>query len=309
MPRNRGELALVEYFRQVAGGDSPRVPIGIGDDMAGVRAAGDLILITCDMLLDGTHFDSARHSMQQIGRKALACSLSDCAAMACQPLAATVSAGLNESMTEDDARELFAGLKTMGDEFDCPIVGGDTTSWPHPLVIDVSMLAAPATPRGPVRRDGARVGDDLYVTGTLGGSLQGKHLTFTPRVREAITLAAALQDKLHAMMDLSDGLSLDLHRLCQAGRVGATLEEERLETVISEAARSAAAADGRSPLEHALHDGEDFELLFVVEAGATPPDPEVACTRLGQIVSGGLTLRSADGRTSLIKPHGYEHFR
>ena len=302
-------MALVEYFRQVAGGDSPRVPIGIGDDMAGVRTAGDLILITCDMLLDGTHFDSTRHSMQQIGRKALACSLSDCAAMACKPLAATVSAGLNESMTEGQARELFAGLKAMGDEFDCAIVGGDTTSWPHPLVIDVSMLAAPATTRGPVRRDGARLGDDIYVTATLGGSLQGKHLTFTPRVREAITLAEALQDKLHAMMDLSDGLSLDLHRLCQAGRVGAVLDQQSLETVISEAAKSAAAADGQSPLDHALHDGEDFELLLVVEAGAAPPDLGVACTRVGRIVSGGLTLQSADGRTSALKPGGYEHFR
>ena len=163
MQGNRGELALVEYFRRASGGDSARVPIGIGDDMAGVRVAGDLVLLTCDMLLDGTHFDSARHSMEQIGRKALACSLSDCAAMACTPLAATVSAGLNENMTEDDVRQLFVGLKTIGEEFDCPIVGGDTTSWPHPLALDVSMLAAPATPRGPVRRDGARVDDDVYA--------------------------------------------------------------------------------------------------------------------------------------------------
>ena len=111
------------------------------------------------------------------------------------------------------------------------------------------------------------------------------------------------------MMDLSDGLSLDLYRLCQASRVGAALEEDRLETVTSPAARSAAGADGKSPLDHALHDGEDFELLLVVEAGATLPDPGVTCTRIGRIISDGLTLRSADGVSREIQPRGYEHFR
>jgi thiamine-monophosphate kinase len=306
--RNR-ELQLVEYFRQMVGREPQRVPIGIGDDMAAVRSEGDLVLVTCDMLLDGTHFDTARHSMRQIGRKAMACSLSDCAAMACRPVAATVAVALNHDAADEDARQLFAGLKSMAEEFDCAIVGGDTTAWPHPLVIDVSMLAEPATPRSPVRRNGARLDDEVYVTGELGGSLSGKHLRFVPRVREAVALAETLGDRLHAMMDLSDGLSLDLHRMCRASRAGATLDEDRLTAVISEAARSAAEGDDLSPLEHALHDGEDFELLFVVESGAVPPELGVRCTRIGLVTSGGLTIRSSDGRTSVLEPRGYEHLR
>jgi thiamine-monophosphate kinase len=199
-------------------------------------------------------------------------------------------------------------MKQIADEFDCPIVGGDTDSWPHPLAIDVSMLALPATARGPVLRSGAKLDDALYVTGSLGGSLRGRHLAFTPRIREATALADALGDGLHAMMDLSDGLALDLYRLCKESRVGALLEQNRLETIISPEARDAATADGRGPLEHALHDGEDFELLVVVESDARLPELGIPCTRVGRIVPDGLTLRTTDGRTTAVEPRGFEHF-
>ena len=309
MSSGKGELALVEFFRRSAGRDPHRVPIGIGDDMACLRVQADSILITTDMLLDGVHFDSKQHTCEQIGRKAIACSLSDCAAMACKPAGAAVSVALSASMGQPDAERLFTGMKAVADEFDCPIVGGDTTSWTHPLAIDVSMLAEPATPRSPVRRAGARAGDDVYVTGLLGGSLAGRHLSFTPRVREATVLARDLRDKLHAMMDLSDGLSLDLLRLCQAGGVGAELDQALLESAISDAARGAARDDGKTPLEHALHDGEDFELLFVVEAGTSVPDLGVPHTRAGRITRDALTIRSGTGAVSPLRPGGYEHFK
>jgi thiamine-monophosphate kinase len=309
MSEVRGELALVEHFRREAGRDPARVPIGIGDDMAGVRLDGGLILLTCDMLLDGTHFDTGTQPLPQIGRKVLACSLSDCAAMAARPVAAVVSVGLNEQMSQRDAEELFAGMKQIADEFGCPIVGGDTNSWPHPLAIDVSIVALPATARGPVLRNGAKADDAVYVTGSLGGSLRRRHLSFTPRIREATLLAGALGEGLHAMMDLSDGLALDLYRLCKESRVGALLEEDRLEAVISADARDVAAADGRSPLEHALHDGEDFELLVVVEPSVSLPDLGILCTRVGCIVPDGLTLRTTDGREMPLEPRGFEHFK
>jgi thiamine-monophosphate kinase len=309
MSEQRGELQLIEYLRRCAGADPGRVPIGIGDDMAAVRVGGDLVCITSDMLLDGVHFETSKHSWEQIGRKALACSLSDCAAMACRPVAATVSVALCASMSMADAEALFRAITRTGADFGCAIAGGDTTSWDQPLAIDVTMLGAPATPRGPVTRDGARIGDRIYVTGKLGGSIAGHHLSFMPRIEEGVRLASALGDDLHAMMDISDGLALDLYRVCQASGVGAELDAAAVESVVSDAARQLSAAGGPSALEHTLHDGEDFELLFVVTPSAAPPDVGVACTPVGQIVERGLSLQRSDHARRPLEPRGYEHFR
>ncbi len=309
MTENHGEMALVEFFRRAGRRDAGRVPIGIGDDMACLRTEGNLVLITADMLLEGVHFDRGAHSPEEIGRKAMACSLSDCAAMACRPMAATVSLGLNEGMTQGEVEGLFEGMEKLAREFDCPIVGGDTNSWAGGLVVDVAMLAQPATRRGPVRRDGARPGDALYVTGVLGGSPGGHHLTFGPRVGEAIRLAETLHEKLHAMMDLSDGLSLDLWRLCRASGAGAVLEADALEGVARDSATSAAKTGGSDAIEHALNDGEDFELLLAVDADAAMPDIGVRITRIGSMVESGMTIRFADGRTEPLEPRGYEHFK
>ncbi len=310
MSEPRGELALVERFRRAAARDAQRVPLGIGDDMAVVRVGGGSVLLTADMLLDGVHFDSRVHSPEQMGRKAIACSLSDCAAMAAQPVAATVSLGLPESMSPAAVERMFAAMVSTGADFGCGIAGGDTTSWAHPLVIDVAMLAETGTARGPVRRDGARAGDAIYVTGALGGSLAGRHLDFAPRVREALRLAEALGEQLHAMMDLSDGLSLDLHRLCTASGVGAELEAAGVDGATSAAAREAAQRDRQSAREHALSDGEDYELLIVAAPEASLPELGVAVTRVGTIVAGaGMRLREAGGGTSVLEPRGYEHFR
>src|SRR5262249_30794119 len=139
--------------------------------------------------------------------------------------------------------------------FQVAIVGGDTNSWDGKLVISVTLLGE-STGRGPVTRSGARPGDWLLVTGALGGSILGKHLDFTPRVHEAIALNATAD--LHAMIDISDGLAADVNHLCEESRCGAVLWGDRIP--ISDAGKRM--ADGRSPLEHALGDGEDFELAF-----------------------------------------------
>src|SRR5262249_21538661 len=152
---------------------------------------------------------------------------------------------------------LYRGLRHVADAFDTVIVGGDTNSWGGPLVISVTLLGE-ATERGPVRRAGAKPGDWLLVTGPLGGSILGKHLDFTPRVREALQLHQFAD--LHAMIDISDGLAADVDHLCSESRCGAVLRAEAIP--ISEAARSI--HDGRSPLDHALSDGEDFELVFAL---------------------------------------------
>jgi thiamine-monophosphate kinase len=307
---SKGENALVEWLRSRFGSSAAGVPVGIGDDMAIVDIEDNLVAMTADMLMDGVHFDTAQHGYDVIGRKAIACSLSDCAGMACQPRAATVSMALPETMTMDDVKKLFEGMAGIADEFGCAIVGGDTNSWHGSLVIDVAMVAEPMAVRGPVRRGDAQVGDVIYVSGLLGGSLAGKHLTFTPRMELAGQLVH--QSGLHAMMDISDGLSTDLHRVCMASGCRAELELGLLQAIVSDAARQCAQADELPPLEHALHDGEDFELLVVgtdalrdERLGLLPVGRMVA-SRLGEPT---LSIVQPDGRREALEPRGYEHFK
>lgn len=306
----KGEDVLVQWLRQRLAADAQRVPIGVGDDAAAVRFDRTLVVITADMVLDGVHFDARQHRFERIGRKAIACSLSDCAAMACEPRASTVSVALAKTMSLDDVKQLYEGMACIADEFGCAVVGGDVTSWPGKLAIDVAMLAEPMAPRGPVRRSDAKIGDGIYVSGPLGGSLAGKHLTFTPRLQLARRLAA--EPDLHAMMDISDGLALDLHRLCSASGCDAELFARQLEPVVSDAARSLSERDGRPPLEHALSDGEDFELLVV--GGEHLHHGRFGLTPVGRIVprsapdSSAIVMCHPSGQREPINPCGYEHF-
>jgi len=193
----------------------------------------------------------------------------------------------------------------LAEEYEAAIVGGDTTRWNHPLAIDVGMLAASLEGFDPVTRAGARPGDRLYVTGKLGGSLLGRHLAFTPRLHEAEALARELDHRLHAMIDISDGLALDLWRLCGASDVGALLDEGLLSEAISEDAKRAESADGRPAVEHALSDGEDFELLVAAAADAKI----TACPVLpiGVVTQDGLKIRGVDGASHDLEPRGWVH--
>jgi thiamine-monophosphate kinase len=203
------------------------------------------------------------------------------------------------------AEELYLGLREMADAFDTAVVGGDTNSWDGPLVINVTLLGE-ATARGAVRRGGARVGDRLLVTGPLGGTILGKHLDFTPRVREALRLHEAAP--LHAMIDVSDGLAADVAHLCEESGCGAVLRAEAVP--VADAARRM--GDGRSPLDHALGDGEDFELVFAVSPAdahtliETQPVLGVTLVEIGECVEQGLWLEE-QGRRRPLPPRGYVH--
>src|SRR5262249_31388106 len=149
---------------------------------------------------------------RRVGRKAMAANLSDIAAMAGRPVAAFAAVALPRTGSSQLAEDLYQGLREVADAFETPIAGGDTNSWKGPLVISVTVLGE-AVGRGPVLRSGAKPGDWLLVTGPLGGSLRGKHLNFTPRVREALQLHSLVE--LHAMIDISDGLAADVGHICE----------------------------------------------------------------------------------------------
>jgi thiamine-monophosphate kinase len=299
------EFAFIDWLRRRTGAD-PRVPLGPGDDTAAVRFAGDSpVLITTDMLLEGSCFRLTEAGPRRVGRKAMAVNLSDIAAMAGLPVASVVSLGLPRQGGLALAEDLYAGMREVADAFGVAIVGGDTNSWDGPLVISVTLLGEP-TGRGPVTRAGARPGDWLVVTGPLGGSILGKHLDFIPRVREAAALHAMTD--LHAMIDISDGLAADVAHLCAESCCGAVLWAERIP--ISDDARRL--TDGRAPLEHALGDGEDFELVFATTAteaqrlAAMQPVTGVTLTSIGECVAEGLWLE-ANGQRRPLPPLGYVH--
>lgn len=288
----------------------PAVQVGIGDDAAVLRPEpGRDWVVTTDMLMDGVDFELAKVDPRRVGRKALAVNLSDLAAMAAKPVAAFVSVALPQVGGLKLAQELHVGLQGLAEEFGTCIAGGDTNSWRGPLVISVTALGT-VDPAHVLLRSGARPGDAILVTGPLGGSILGKHFDFTPRVREAQRLVQL--GPLHAGIDLSDGLSLDLFRLIEASGCGAELDLAQIP--ISPAARELAArGTGKSPLEHALSDGEDFELLLSVPAEfanalvANPP-AGVTLFRIGTILpEPGLWGVSPNGDRVPLVPQGYEH--
>ena len=302
------EFSLIDWFRQRVGdAESQRIPLGIGDDTAVLAGTGaESILCAVDVLLEGTHFTRSQATAREIGHKALAVNLSDIAAMSGRPTAALVGLVLNRSLGADFAKELLSGLHDLAKEFDVAVVGGDTNIWDGPIVVSVSVLGE-ATPQGAVRRNGARAGDWIMATGSFGGSLAGKHLRFQPRVREALALHQ--QAALHAMIDVSDGLAADLSHILTESGVGAVIDADAVP--VSDAARSM--SDGRSPLEHALSDGEDFELLFTV----TPTDGEnlldhppidLPITCIGVIVDqAGCQIHDSKGNMTSLPPLGWQH--
>lgn len=299
------ELEFIDWICSQPEWDPTVVPVGPGDDCAVVAVGDERMMVTNDQLLDGVHFRLEECGPQAVGRKAMARAISDIAAMAGLPLAAVASVALPRGFSQDDAQAMYRGRRTVSDEFNCPVVGGDTGSWDGRLAISITVFGRPEGIE-PVLRNGAQIGDAICVTGALGGSWRStRHLTFTPRIREARQLASQFQ--LHAMIDISDGLALDLSRICKASGTGAVIQENCVP--IHEDAHLADIA----PIEAALGDGEDYELLFTLPADQAerlvetqPLDAPV--TRIGTIVEGNeLTRTDANGKSSPLQPSGWEH--
>ena len=290
------------------------VLVGAGDDCAvlDLGMGARVVLFKTDAVVEGIHF-TPETPPEKIGRKALARCLSDIAAMAGTPTAAVVTIGLPQRFEPAFVEKIYAGLNALARQHEVAIVGGETTTNPERVLISVALLGTVARGKT-VLRSGAQVGDAIFVTGELGGSLLGKHLDFEPRLAEARWLAEHF--KVHALLDVSDGLAGDLRHLLDASGVGAELLKSAVP--ISRAAKEIAKkGDAAKPaFVAALTDGEDFELLFTVAGKTAVPlldawqekFPSLKLSCIGKIVAtAGITLCDGQGTRSL-SAQGYVHF-
>jgi thiamine-monophosphate kinase len=284
----------------------PKIKLGIGDDCALIASDGSDWVVTTDSLCEGTHFILDQCGPQAVGRKLVGVNLSDLASMAAVPVAVFLSLCLPRKSADLLGSEIYEGVCEACEKYNVAMGGGDTNVWDGPLVVHLTAIGT-ARPAGSWLRSGARPGDKIVLSGRLGGSLLGKHLDFEPRLK----LAQALYPLgiVQAATDISDGLGIDLLNLTAASRCGAEVELDRIP--ISDAAMERSKSSGHTALEHAIGDGEDFELLMAVDPARIdqlPPEIDgVPLTVIGTFVSRtGLWSRSK-GRIEQLQPRGYVH--
>jgi len=297
------QLGEFNFIQRIARGclNDKSVIKGIGDDAAVIKIKKDLILLfTSDMLIEGVHFKRIQPP-ELIGSKALSCSLSDIAAMGAIPCYALVSLALPKNLKASYALAVYNGIKKTAKKFKVNIIGGDTNA-SSKIIIDVCMCGIAKNQRF-ILRGQAKNKDKIFVTGTLGGSRHGKHLRFTPRLKQARFLVDNYP--LNAMIDISDGLISDLNHILKASGKKAVLWQEKIPL-----SRQAAS------IEEAYYSGEDFELLFTVKdkhAGSLMkkwPFKNIKLSCIGEIVSSGegIMIKTAKGKLKKIKSGGYRHF-
>jgi len=287
-----GENGLLHLLTRHWKTNPRRILTGVGDDCAVLRGEGKshFLLFKTDVMVENVHF-TRKASPEKIGHKALARALSDLAAMGARPLAAVITLGVPAGESPQRLRAIYRGLEKTAKKYAVDLVGGETTRAAQ-LFLNVALLGECRGYR-PVLRSGARAGDLIFVTGRLGGTQAGRHLTFTPRLAEGEWLAR--RGFASALMDLSDGLGADLPRLAAASGAGFQLDE------------SAIPRSRGATLQAALDDGEDYELLFTVRPSRAeslkkmwPFAAPLHCIGVMQ-----SRRKTADA----LSAHGFDHFK
>jgi thiamine-monophosphate kinase len=328
-----GEDGVIGYLRRRHLPSGGRIALGIGDDAALFSPLpGNKVIFTSDIMAEGVHFSLGTSSPEDLGYKLAAVNVSDIAAMGGKPTGALLSLALPGDTPFDFVRRLSAGLKAAEKKFGFQLLGGDTTASTSGIFTSLALFGELRAAR-PLTRSGAAQGDLIYVTGHLGASALGlealaagkgspgrgplrgvvkKHLRPDPPLAWGMKLAE--RSLASAAMDLSDGLSIDLGRLCRESGVGAEIETESLP--IRRATRKAAALLGRDAAAAALHGGEEYELLFTVRPGKVKTLERLAggggvkVTRIGTILGSGKIFTVAPGREQEpLEPRGWRHFQ
>ena len=308
------ELELVRRIRSAARQRGDRPGRGIGDDCAVLPIPrGHQMLVTTDFSLEGIHFRREWHPPDSIGHRCLARGLSDIAAMGGTPRAVFLSLAMPAELPQKWVDDFLGGLLKLAKRYHVQLVGGDTAQSPDGIFADIIVIGSVPSGKA-LLRSGARAGDILYVTGTLGESAstlqdlrrgkkfwpitQPRH--YYPDPRLAVGLYLREKKLATAMIDTSDGLSTDLRHLCDESGTGAQVEAASLPTI-----------PGDNGLQYALHGGEDYELLFTAPPNRRVPKKiaGVPISAIGSITrTRKITLRSLGGQSQLLLPGGWQHF-
>ncbi len=312
-----GEFGLIKLLQKKFRLPSNDILTGIGDDAAVVKTTGSKLLVTSDMMVEGIHFDLSFISFYQLGYKFLAVNISDILAMGGNPEYFLVSLAIPETFRVENIEELYSGIKKISDKFRVRLIGGDTCASGHDLTLSGTLIG---NAERIITRSGARPGDGIYVTGTPGDSAMGLRILkkagrrvhkFSPATdrlklikKHLLPEPIPLPDTsgVTSMIDVSDGLLIDLTHLCDGSKVGAIIYNDKV-PISGELGRRAKSS-GKDAIRFALNGGEDYLLLFTA-----PPDYKTDAYRIGEIIKKGRYIIDGKGRKTIFGPEGYEHFK
>jgi thiamine-monophosphate kinase len=312
-----GEFELIKKLGEKCPDKSSDVLTGIGDDAAVVKNKNNKSLITSDMLIEGVHFDLSFTTFYQLGFKFLAVNVSDILAMGGSPRYFLISMGIPKNFSSDDIYELYSGIKNMAKKFGVAVIGGDTCTSKSGLILSGTLIGAA---KKVITRSGAQAGDGIFITDTVGDSAMGLHLLkkrkkrihrFSPANPSLNLIKKHLMPRLSplkstasitSMIDVSDGLLIDLSHICDESKTGALLYKEKVP--LSKELRTTAQSMKTDPHMFAFKGGEDYCLLFTA-----PSNYRTAAFKIGEITKRGRYIVDSNGRKTKFGAEGYEHFK